>query len=121
MLLFSDVAAVFQQIESKSGRLEMTDILGSLFKRAEAGEIDKLVYIIQGILAPPYEDIDLGLGERFAIAAIASASGHAASEVEKSFKKSGDLGDTAEALLSKKMQTSLSTTEMEIPYVFDAM
>lgn len=121
MLLFSDVAEVFQQIEGKSGRLEMTDILASLFKRADKKEIDKLVYIIQGMLAPPYEGIDLGLGERFAIAAIASASGYTAGEVEKDFKKSGDLGDTAEALLSKKKQTALSTSEMEVSYVHEAM
>lgn len=121
MLLFSDVAAVFDKIEKKSGRLEMTDILASLFKRADKKEIDKLVYIIQGLLAPPYEGIDLGVGERFALAAIASASGYSASEVEKNYKKSGDLGNTAEELLSKKKQTALSTTEMGIKYVYDAM
>jgi DNA ligase-1 len=121
MLLFSDVAEVFQKIESKSGRLEMMDILASLLKRADPEEIGKLVYMIQGILAPPYEGIDLGLGERFAIAAIASASGYAASEVEKNFKKSGDLGDSAEDLLSRKKQTALSTSDMEVSYVYDAM
>ncbi|HSB47624.1 MAG TPA: ATP-dependent DNA ligase [Candidatus Bilamarchaeum sp.] len=121
MLLFSDVAEVFQRIESKSGRLEMTDILAGLFRRAGKDEIGKLVYIIQGILAPPYEGIDLGLGERFAVAAIASASGYAASEVDKNFKKSGDLGDTAGELLSKKRQMALATSDMDVPYVYDAM
>ncbi len=121
MLLFSDVATVFDQIEKKSGRLEMTDILASLFRRAGEDEIDKLVYVIQGILAPPYEGLDLGLGERFAIAAIASAAGYGQAEVERGFKKSGDLGDTAEALLSKKRQMALSTTEMGVTYVYDAM
>jgi DNA ligase-1 len=121
MLRFADVAAVFDRVEGKSGRLEMTDILAGLFKEATGAEIDKLVYIIQGILAPPYEGIDLGLGERFAIAAIASASGYSEKEVEADFKKSGDLGDTAEALIGRKKQTALSTTEMGISYVFDAM
>jgi DNA ligase-1 len=121
MLLFADVAAVFDQIEKKSGRLEMTDILASLLRRAEPAEIGELVYLMQGILAPPYEGIDLGLGERFAIAAIASASGYTTQEVERDFKKSGDLGDTAEALLSRKKQTALSTTEMGVGYVYGAM
>ena len=121
MLLFSDVAEVFDRVEGKSGRLEMTDILASLFKRADASEIGKLVYLIQGILAPPYEGIELGVGERFAIAAIASASGYTAGEVEKDYKKSGDLGDTAETLIGKKKQTSLSSVEMSVSYVYDAM
>jgi len=121
MLLFSDAAEVFQQIEKRSGRLEMTDILAELFRKTDAREIDKLVYFIQGIIAPPYEGLDLGLGERFAVEAIASAAGYTKNEVDAHYKKSGDLGDTAEELLGKKKQTSLSTSEMDISYVYDAM
>jgi len=121
MLLFSDVAAVFDELEQRSGRLEMTDILAELFKKAEAEEIGRLVYFIQGIVAPPYEGIDLGIGERFAIEAIAAASGYSKAQVEKDYKKSGDLGDTAEALLGKRKQTALMTTEMDVKHVYDAM
>jgi DNA ligase 1 len=121
MLLFSDVASVFEEIEKRSGRLEMTDVLATLLVRADEAEIGKLVYLLQGIVAPPYLGIDLGVGERFAIAAIASASGYAPGEVEKDYKKSGDLGDTAEALLRKRKQTALTTTEMGVEYVYDAM
>jgi DNA ligase 1 len=121
MLLFSDVAAVFQEVEKRSARLEMTDVLATLLRRAEPDEIGQLVYLIQGIVAPPYEGIDLGVGERFAIAAVASASGYSASMVEKSYKASGDLGDTAEELLGRRKQTALTTTEMGVAYVYDAM
>ncbi|MFH1520827.1 MAG: ATP-dependent DNA ligase [Candidatus Micrarchaeota archaeon] len=121
MLLFSDVAVFFKEIEKRSGRLEMTDLLANLFKQTNEKEIDKLIYILQGILAPPYEGIELGMGERFALEAISSASGYAKSEVEKNYKKSGDLGDSAEELLDKKKQTALSTTDMEISYLFDAL
>jgi DNA ligase-1 len=121
MLLFSDVATIFAEIEKKSKRLEMTDILASLFKRASPAEIDKLVYIIQGMLAPPYSGIDLGVGEKFAIEAIASAAGYSRAQVESHYKKSGDLGDTAEKLLEKRKQTALVTEEMGIKYVYDAM
>ncbi|MEW6722621.1 MAG: ATP-dependent DNA ligase [Candidatus Micrarchaeota archaeon] len=121
MLLFSDVAAVFQQVEGKSGRLEMTGILAGLFARAGADEIGELVYIVQGIVAPPYEGIDLGVGEKFAVEAIASAAGYSRPDVERHYKKSGDLGDTAEELLTKKKQTALATEEMGIGHVYDAM
>lgn len=121
MLLFAEVVKVFKEVESKSARLEMTDILAELFKKTDEKEIAKLVYMIQGILAPPYESIDLGMGERFAIDAIASAAGYSKTEVEKSFKKSGDLGDTAYELLGKKKQLSLSSTQMSLEYVFDAL
>ena len=121
MLLFSEAAAVFDELEKRSARLEMTDILAELFKKAEAEEIGRLVYIIQGIVAPPYEGIDVGIGERFAIEAIAAASGYTKSQVEKSYKKSGDLGDTAEELLEKRKQTALFTSQMDVKYVYDVM
>jgi len=120
MLRFQVVAQVFSQIEERSGRLEMTDLLASLLKEAGKGEIGPLVYIIQGILAPPYEGIDLGLGERFAMEAISASSGYTKSQVEAHYRKSGDLGDSAEALLSKRKQTALSTIEMDVEHVFQA-
>ena len=121
MLLFSDVAAAFSDIEKRSGRLEMTDILSNLFRKTGKDEIDMLVYIIQGMIAPPFEGLDLGLGEKFAIEAIASAAGYSKSEVEAHYKKSGDLGDTAEALLSRKRQTALFTSEMDLRRVYEVM
>lgn len=121
MLLFADVAAVFDELEKRSGRLEMTDILAKLFNMSGKDEIGKLVYFIQGIILPPYEGVDLGLGEKFAIGAIAASSGYSKAQVETDYKKSGDLGDTAEKLLEKRKQTALFTSQMDISYVYDVM
>lgn len=120
MLLFSDVAKVFSEIEQRSGRLEMTGILSELFKRTDTREISKLIYLCQGILAPPYEGIDLGLGEKFAIAAIAASAGYSKSEVDRKYKSLGDLGLVAEELMKKKKQQALSSREMDVIYVYDS-
>ncbi len=121
MLLFSKVAQVFFEIEKRSGRLEMTDILAALFNETSKEEIDKLIYLVQGILAPPYVGIDLGMGERFAIEAIASTTGYPKNEVEKSYKKSGDLGNTVEELIAKRKQRALLTQEMDMVYVYSSL
>jgi DNA ligase-1 len=121
MLLFADAAAVFDELEKRSGRLEMTDILAELFNKTGQDEIGTLAYFIQGILLPPYEGVDLGLGEKFAMEAIASSSGYPKYQVESDYKKSGDLGDTAEKLLEKRKQTALFTSDMDIAYVYDVM
>lgn len=121
MLLFSEVAKTFDLLEQKSGRLEMTDILAELLKKVKTSEVDKLVYLIQGILAPPYEGTDLGIGERFAIEAIAISSGNTVNQVDRHYKKSGDLGITAEQLLSKKTQTSLGGQDLNLTYLFKSL
>ncbi len=118
---FPRIAKIFNELEGESGRLEMTDILAGLLKDANETEIDKLIYLIQGILAPPYEGLDLGIGEKFAIMSIASCSGYEKKDVERNYRKSGDLGLTAEDLLSKKKQTSLSASELELDDVFSTL
>jgi len=118
---FKEVAEVFDEIERKSGRIEMTDILAGLFKKASSKEIEKLVYFVQGVVAPSYEGIELGVGERFAVEAIAAATGYSAKEVDAHFKKTGDLGATAEELLKKKKQLSLGKSEMTITYLHEAL
>src|SRR3989338_94366 len=121
MLHFNEVAKVFAAIESKSGRLEMTDILAALFKKTSSEEIDKLVYLVQGTLAAPHQGIDLGLGEKFALAAIAASAGYSKNDVLRHYKKSGDLGLTAEGLLGVKRQQSLTARDMDVTYVYNAL
>ncbi len=120
MIPFSDVAKVFAKIEERSGRIEMTDILAELFKKASSKEICHLVYFVQGIVAPPYEGIDLGMGERFAVEAIASSSGHSTKEIDAHFKRSGDLGLTAEYFVGKRKQSSLSSKDLDIEYLYSS-
>lgn len=120
MLSFSTVASAFSEIEDRSGRLEMTGVLSELFKQTGKSEISKLIYLTQGILTPPYEGIDLGLGEKFAIAAIASSFGYSKSDVEKKYKELGDLGLVAEKLAEKRKQQSLNSRDMDLAYVFDS-
>jgi len=115
---FRDVAEVFEKVEEKSGRIEMTDILAKLFKKANSEEIEKITYFVQGNVAPPHEGIDLGMGERFAVEAIASSTGHSVKEVDKEFKKSGDLGKTAEEFLKKKRQQSLGKSDLTVTSIY---
>ena len=120
-MLFSELASAFAEIEKRSGRLEMTGLLAGIYKKAGAKEARKITYIMQGILAPPYEGVDLGMGERFAMQAVAGSAGYSMEEVEKEAKKLGDLGLVAEAFLSRKRQHALSTREMDAGYVYDVM
>ena len=121
-MLFKECAKIFNKLENISSRLEMTDILSEFFKKIsknETKDIQYLIYILQGIVAPPYESIDLGVGERFAIEAIAVSSGHDKKEVIKLFNKTGDLGLTAEKILSNKKQISLYTKQIRLKELYE--
>lgn len=120
-MLFQEVAVVFNEIESKSGRIEITYLLAELFKKARPEEIEKIVYFVQGVIAPPYEGIELGMGERFAVEAIANASGYSLKAVDDDYKKSGDLGTTAEEFLKKKRQQSLLSNPIDVLYLYEVL
>jgi DNA ligase-1 len=117
---FSELAAVFEKLEGTASRLEMTAILAALFTKMDRGEAERIVYLCQGSIAPAYEGIDLGVGEKFVIEAIALSSGQTRPNVEREYKRMGDLGLVAEKLLQKKAQMSLCTSELTVAKVFES-
>ena len=84
---FKVLADSFDRVEKVSKRLEMTDLLAELFEKSDVEEIARVIYLCQGQLAPPYKDIEIGMGEKYAEEAIAKAAGYTKTDVEKEFKK----------------------------------
>jgi len=109
-MLFSEVAESFAAIEATPSRLEMSAQIAKLLSGCKREEIRPLVYMIEGSIAPAYEGLDIGIGEKFAIRAISQTSGHSEKAVMEEYKRSGDLGSAAEKLLAKKAQLSLASS-----------
>lgn len=120
-MLFHKLAKAFEVIESKSGRLEMTGLLAEIFKEASPEEAERIAYIAEGELLPPYMGVDMGMGEKFVLQAISEGSGYSRKDVDKEFASIGDLGGVAEKLLTGKKQQSLHAQELTIAYVYAAL
>lgn len=82
----------------------MFDILAELFREASAKDIDKIIYLSQGQLLPPFHGLEIGMSEKLLIRAISDATNTPIQKVKDSFKHSGDLGKTAEGLVKEKGQ-----------------
>lgn len=95
---FGELASYLERLEKTSSRLEITRILSELFKASSSSEIDKVVYLSLGVLAPNYEGVLLNLAEKMMIRTLALAFNKSTDEVKSLYKKSGDLGDTADKL-----------------------
>jgi DNA ligase 1 len=111
----------FEQMENTRSRLNLTDILVSLFRKTPRDFIDKVVYFIQGKLAPDFEALDLGLAEKMAIRAIAYSSGSPIHLVEKAYQSTGDIGDAAGQIMKSKNQTTLTSDTMTVERVFSTL
>jgi DNA ligase-1 len=110
---FKELAGYLDRLEKTPSRLEITRILSELFKASTASEIDKVVYLSLGILAPNYEGVLLNLAEKMMIRTIALAYQKDTGTVLGLFKKLGDIGSVAQELsLSHKANRSLSVTDV---------
>lgn len=118
-MLFSDLCAVFDKLEATASRLSMTDGLAKLFRATPRSEIRKLVYFCQGVIAPDFEGVEIGVGDRLAVQAIARVAGVSHSVVDAEFRKKGDLGDAAQSLLSSRFQQSLASSELSVEKVYE--
>lgn len=105
---FDELTIYLEKLEKASGRATMYDLLGSLYKKATTEEIGPIAYLMEAQLAPAFAGIQLGMGERMVATAIAQATGKSAEQVNKLYKKQGDLGLVAEGLLPKKRQSRLT-------------
>jgi len=120
-MLFEEAAKYYRKLEETSSRLEMIDILTEMFSKAKKSEIKNLIYMTLGSPAPPFQGVDLGIAEKLAEEAIATATGAEKNRVESSFKKTGDLGLTAEQFISASKLRRMSREKFEINEVFETM
>jgi DNA ligase-1 len=99
---FSQLASYLEKLEETSSRNEITKILSELLQKSEKEEIDKVVYLVLGRLAPPYENVVFNLAERMMLKVVAEAYQKDIEVVRKIYKEKGDLGIVAEELAKSK-------------------
>ncbi len=98
---FSKLSEYFENLEKTSSRLSLIDILSDLFKETEEKEIDKIVYLLQGRLAPFFVPLEIGMAEKNVAVSIANAYKSNKEDVLKLFAKLGDEGLAAGELAQK--------------------
>jgi DNA ligase-1 len=109
---FSELAANLDKMEATKSRNELVRILSEVYRASSVDELEPTTYLIQGRLAPFFEPIEIGLGERLLITAIATAYGSPKDEVTKLNRETGDLGVTAQRLAPASHRESPSVVEV---------
>ena len=107
---FSELSGYLDRLESTSSRKELVSILAELYSKSSPDEIQPLTYLIQGRLVPFFEPVEIGLGEKLIIAAIALAFDRPGAEVTKLFGQRGDLGLVAADLSGHGLSSALPIT-----------
>lgn len=98
---YRQLAEAFNNIESTTKRIAMTDYLSQILRATPPNLIGKVVYLIQGKLYPDFAGVELGMAEKMAIRAVSMATGLSVEEIQDDLSRTGDIGDTAHQELVK--------------------
>jgi DNA ligase 1 len=106
-----ELAQTFARLENAGGRLAAVRVVKDLFARARPAELAPVTYLLQGQLRPPFEGVDFGVGERLLVRVVARAYGVNEPDVERRFKRLGDLGLVAEAVATRVPRARLTVQQ----------
>jgi len=118
---FSIIAEIFERMEGTTKRIELTNLLVELLKKTPKKIIPNAVYLLQGIIRPNFEGVELGVAEKLAIRAISKSSGLSIKKIEEDYKKCGDLGLTASNILKLKTQTTFTAEKITLERVYETL
>ncbi|HMK95854.1 MAG TPA: ATP-dependent DNA ligase [Candidatus Limnocylindrales bacterium] len=118
---YAVIADAYEKIEATSKRLEMTDLLVDLLKKTPKEIISRVVYLTQGKLYPDFIGVEMGVAEKLAIRALARASGQSERVISADLQKSGDIGQTAQTLLTKRKQSTFLTRTLTVEQVYETL
>ena len=118
---FSIIAEIFERMENTTKRIELTNLLVELLKKTPKKIIPNAVYLLQGIIRPNFEGVELGVAEKLAIRAISKSSGLSIKKIEDDYKKCGDLGITASNILKLKTQTTFTAEKITLERVYETL
>lgn len=104
---FKTLAFLFSDLEATPKRLEMIDILsiffGDIKENKDFKDLDKIIYLLQGQLVSNIKQFPkIGLAEKMIIEALSLHSGIEKNKIKEVLIKIGDIGATAELVLTKK-------------------
>jgi len=118
---FSIIAEIFERMENTTKRTELTNLLVELLKKIPKKIIPNAVYLLQGVIRPNFEGVELGVAEKLAIRAISKSSGLSIKKIEDDYKKCGDLGITASNILKLKTQTTFTAEKITLERVYETL
>ncbi len=116
---YLELVGVYEQLERTSKRLEKTYCMSEFLKKIPVKELDRIILLVRGLVFPQWDERKIGMASRLLLKAINTASGIDLAEIEKEWKKTGDLGLCAENIMSKKSQATLFAQELTTDKVFE--
>ena len=101
-MVFKKFASYLEQIEKTASRNDMTQILAKVFEEIDCESTAEMLYLLQGRVAPLYENIEFGIAEKMMIEAVSNAFRLDSKIIRQKNSDLGDIGNTVEFFRQKE-------------------
>ena len=116
---YAVVAEAYADLERATGRLVLIDRMAELLRQTPDEVLPTVCYLCQGQVAPEFAGVDLGLAEKLAVRAVATAVDVSLDEVVAAVRATGDLGQATEELL--QVRAADRPTSLQVEHVVDTL
>ncbi|MBW2968270.1 ATP-dependent DNA ligase [Candidatus Woesearchaeota archaeon] len=115
---YKKLVELYAKIEATSKRLEKTFLVSGFLRDTDMDDIPMITLLLQGRVFPPMDERKMGVAARLVIKALNKSMGIDGDAIEREWKKTGDLGLTAENLVKRKKQVTLFVQKLTVAKVF---
>ena len=91
---------LFNKPENTSSSNAMIAALARFLPTLSPEEVKMTAYLLAGRIGPSFSAPEIGIGQMFAVRAVAEAGGRTSERVKKLVANSGDVGSVAETLIA---------------------
>lgn len=118
---FHKFAEFLNQIESTSGRNEITVLLAEFLGKVPADEVAQVMYLMQGRLVPNFIDLEFGFSQKSGLRALSELIDNE-EKVKQMFGDKGDLGLVAEEIVGDGIaKKKLETKDLGVSKVYESL
>lgn len=115
---YAELVSLYEKLESTPKRLEKTYYLSEFLKKTPTNDLSTTLLLLQGRVFPDWDERNIGIAARLVLKALYTTTGISVEDLEKRWKKIGDLGKVAEEVVAKKKQATLCSYELTAAKVF---
>lgn len=119
---YQNLVKIYDVLYSVSKRLDKTFVLAEFLKTVKDDDLEFVLLLLQGRIFPNYDKRNIGIANNLIIKALSKITSYSESDIEKMWKKQGDIGEVAELVMAKKKQASLlGKKDLDTKHIIDQL
>ncbi len=116
---YSSLAGLCEYLEQTPGRLKKVSAIARVLRKTEDPILPSVVLLLQGRVFPSWHEKEIGIAGQLMLKIVSSSTGYSENEIQKHYKKLGDLGLVIEELTEGKRQKTLFSKGLTVAKVME--